>query len=623
MIWQTSENQSMALLEEQMLDKLNAYLQKKEALLSNQIVDAIHLDRTLLTNLEGNHPPVNRLSQAVEELGKKIHLLSQMQQPHAISPVWQTATAHINEALWDYLEILESCAVELFQQIDQIGFENWDLNLSRATTAVKDELTHRMDELKWTLKRLDQQLKTYRTLSAPHHESGGAWNKFCSLWQKPLDPDLGVFLQKCQKFLNFSYQRFIDRYMGCAQLYEMAEKELLIFRAHQRLSMKDFKQLDRFKQLYQMLYLWNLNKSTKTVPQHETIRAIRHLTTPYNALALFIDYLKALRKALFAQSRSLKAETSLDADHQVQRQYHDNVTNLLSEVHLLQETISNYRNFNLETDPAYRTKWQLWPSPTKKNASTINQLDLLFKRSEDLINLCMDFQISLESESMMERQLTPLFEAEISHHLHEMGQPLASKDLMRRHAKSLLNRLNTLDELGTFHADVVGYICHTLCKALLVDWKYHVLPEFPLFHEIYDIHENIFAPEENFSHLNRLNNFRQLIEKLQQWVLQQDTVNHAEDIESDISDIKAYLQDFLAHIQRLEQSREPGSPDTEGYREQLSLARQALLEYLYVFSQFFYQLHPDEPEAWLLRKQFLFVDQYFEAIDSKLRDLNA
>jgi hypothetical protein len=205
--------------------------------------------------------------------------------------------------------------------------------------------------------------------------------------------------------------------------------------------------------------------------------------------------------------------------------------------------------------------------------------------------------------------------------LHEIGQPLASKSLIQRNCKALLNILQNLDEISAFYPEVVDYICRTLGTAMCWDWKYHILQQIPLFHQVYEVHQNIAATDEYRPHLNRYNKFRRILELLAQRIKDKEIPRYFHEIELDMNDLKAYLQDFLASIQRLGQN--PEALKSEQGQQEVSMANQALLEYLYLFGKFFHSLSLDDPEHKLIRKQLLFVDQYFETIELELNEFLA
>jgi len=622
MIWQSNETQGIAILDDQIVEYLKTYLDKKEAALSSQIKEAIHLDRNTSSLLEGEVLFSNRINDAVEELGKKVHLLGQMKEPKAISPTSAVAAKQINVALWNYVEALEGCVIELYQQIDQIGFEHWDLKMSRTVTAVKDELTHRMEDLVWTIRRLEQQLKKYRIIESRYQNKLKAIAVTCFFWRRLLDRSLESTLLKCQKFLNFRYGKFIDRYMGCVQLYEAAETSLQKFRSYKSITLENPDLIGKFEKLFHLLILWELNQTAHTLPKREPIRALRRLTTQENALTLFHEYLHAIRSALFEQSRRIKRLPQTEGDDsEILYGINEEVEGFKSELQMLKETMNRYKKFINQIETLKNNRRTFFGLLTKDASHNVKRLRLMGNEAEQLNKFAGEFQVSLQSNKILERRLTPQVENEINSYLHEMGHPLVSRDLMRRQSKILLNRLNSLDEMGALHQDVVEYNCSILCRAMVLDWKYHALLDIPLFMRIYEIHQNIVGVNDDQEHQNRLNKFRKLIKKLQQWIATRNTFENVENVELDINDIKAYFQDFLAQVQRLEQIDDP--MDRKVFNQGITKARQSFLEYLYLFGSFFHQLSPNEPEEWLIRTQLLFVDQYFEAIENKLRELSA
>lgn len=180
--------------------------------------------------------------------------------------------------------------------------------------------------------------------------------------------------------------------------------------------------------------------------------------------------------------------------------------------------------------------------------------------------------------------------------------------------------MQSLDEIATFDPKVVEFIGRTLCKAMCFDWKYHVLQEISAFHSLYHVHRDFFSLGGDRLHLNRLHKFQKILNRLDIWIQNQETLKHTQEIDLDIHDIKAYLQDFLAYVQRLEPEGE-SLWESDRFKRPLAEAVQALLEYLHLFGKFCSHLHRDDSEHRLVRKQLLFIDQYFEAIERRIQEL--
>ena len=81
-------------------------------------------------------------------------------------------------------------------------------------------------------------------------------------------------------------------------------------------------------------------------------------------------------------------------------------------------------------------------------------------------------------------------------------------------------------------------------------WKYQVLFDLPKFHKIYAVHQGILSEVENPQHLKRKEKFTHCIKQVEEWILNNATPKHAEEIELNIQDIKIYLQEFLQRYER-------------------------------------------------------------------------
>lgn len=628
MVWQSYDSHNLIVLDEPMAEQLSQYLENKEFQLGAKIADVVfQFEGIPLT--EPLCPLAMRLSEAVEEFGKKINRLEQA--PKTTTEInkteksgWKYAARKIDEGLWQYVEVLEGCVIELFQQIDQIGFEQWNVDVVRAATSIKDELTHRMDDLVWAVRRLEQQLKVCRRACEKREGKWGLFPKVLFVFSRVLDRHLEPTVRKCNKYLNFRYRKFIESYTGYLQLYESGQQAIAKFYHYPVLSSMEINQQDKLKELSILLTLWENNRKARILPLTEPVRALRSLLSFDGALLLFTDYFAAIRNAIFDKSRLIKEHFGLVfSGKQSKQSLIDNIATYRQELGTLKSLIGNYKKFHLQTTPkngswtnAFRIK-----RPENQLPKQFDELSKLTHMIKCVENIAGGFEFSMQSEPITPIGLTAELQDHVNKHLHEMGQPLASKDLMRRNAKALLSSLKSLDEISSFDAKVVHFISHTLCKAMCSDWKYHVLQEIPLFHELYEVHQGIFSVCDDRGNLNRLHKFQRILGQLEAWVKNDETLKHAQEIGLDINDIRAYLQDFLACVQLLEPDGEIfwGS---EGCKRPLGQVIQAFLQYLYLFGNFFSHLRPDDAEHRLIRKQLLFIDQYFEAIARRIQELS-
>ncbi|MFQ5730089.1 MAG: hypothetical protein ACE5GN_06990, partial [Waddliaceae bacterium] len=611
-------------LDQPLVDQLNGYLQEKESQVSHRILHAIHpLPRESL-------PPVLpystsgqvKLADAVEAFSKNVHKITTSKRPIVTSNDWEIATRQINNALWEYVEVLEGCVTELFQQLGQIGFERWHPELIKVVDVIKGMLNIRMEELGWKIQRLESLLWEYRWACEARDGKNILIRKILLFWKSLLDRSLQSYLRKSCKFLKVRYRWFGHRYGEYLRLKRKIEQSLRKFKGYHVFKSLDDGVQEGFKKIYSLLKLWELNLKSKSLPPREPVRALRSTVSVDKATELFKEYCQALKKALFERSRKFKQDSNeLYYDASSRRIVREIIKGYCAEIHTLGVTIGKYRDFFLKThpNPYVRTRWGFaeWvvgpePSQTKELLHLVYDVERLDTLFEDLSESLEKGPLPSDSSNLARHY------REIQRTLHEMGQPLASRSVMRGRAEKVLYQIQQMNELGSFNPEVVDYVGKAFAKALRVDWQYHVLFEISLFYELYAIHQGVLGPIDDRQHVNRMNKFKELIAQLQEWVKNRDTYRHIREIETDMTDMKGFLQDFLASAQRVAKDE---SYDQAKIQEMITEIAKQLLEYRCVLGKFFHYLHQHEPEGKLIRNQFLFVDQYFESVENKLHEI--
>jgi hypothetical protein len=620
MIWQSCENLRAATLNETMVDQLSRYLAGKEAELCRRLLGSTVVFSNMPPQLAASSYDQLRLNDTIDNLGKRFHRLSTMPNASISLKDWNSAIEEINAAFWDYIEILEASLAELFQQIDQIGFEQWTIDLSDAATHIKDELTHRLDDVAWGIRRLERPLEECYCKVMKSSNTMKVWNFCTSFWKKILDPSLETTAKKCLKFLNFRYGKFVERYVGYLELYDDAEKPLRKSNQFRALTSMDMNIQEKYKQTSFLLHLWELNKKARTLPRSETVRAVRSLSSIEATFHMFKEYLSTIRNCIFDRSRLIKKPYGeIFMDKHSHALVVDQLNGFQNELHSLATTIDRYKHFLIETNGNQKSRWNLSRWLAAKETKQTKALTTLVKDGEQLDHMCKNFKQSLEEGNSNTSQLSHDLEMDITHHLHEMGQPLASKAIMKKHAKAILHGLQKIDEVGSFSSSDVEYTSQVLCKLMRSDWKYHVLYDIPGFQQFFQTHLYLLKPSEDRQHIHRYNAFKKVFQQVSQWIETGDLVRHTHDIELDINDTKSLLQDFLGQVQQAAQNREVGPENKETATNNMK----QLLDYLYLFGYFFHSLNVTDPEQRQLRRRFLFADQYFDAIEASMRTLKA
>ena len=618
--------QGITLLGSALVDQVQRYLREKESQLSHRIVHAIHplpsesLPPVLPFSTSGHA----RLADAVEAFDKNIQQVAASKRSLVTPNDWDSASRQINNALWEYVEVLEGCVIELFQQLGQISFEHWNQDLIKVVEELRSTLDSRMEELIGKIPRLEALLWEYRWACEARMGKNTGLKRIFYFWKTLLDRILPSYVCKSRKFLRDRSKWFAYKYAEYLKLEAQIERSMRKFKNYQVFTSLDSHAQDEFKMIYNMLKLWHLNLRSKSLPAREPIRALRSAISVDKATELFKGYHQALRDALFERSRKFKKDpkdTYLDPS--TKRIVQGVLKGYSAEIHTLAATIGRYRDFFLKThpNPYVRTRWGFaeWvvgpePQQTKELLHLEYAVETLDKLLEEL-NSALERGPKPTDATL----LAALFQAVLDG-LHEMGQPLASQSIIRTHAEKVLRQIQEMNELGSFNPEVVDYVNRAFSKALRVDWQYHSLFDLPLFYELYDIHQGIAGPIEDRQHMNRMKKFHTLIAQLEGWVKNRDTYRHIHEIETNMTDLKGFLQDFLPIVQRA--SREESS-DKETEKKLLIKMTQQLLEYRVAFGKFFYFLHQHEPEGKLIRNQLLFVDQYFESVENWLQEIRS
>lgn len=601
MSWQAIDFQGVVSLDTPVIDLLNEYLELQENQLSQAILHSLQIptEETFL-----------KFSDALEIFGKKCS---------SSTGDVKAVAQHIDKALWKYADTLEDTVTELFQQLDHIGLEQWHSRLPEVVSSIKEILQHKIEDLIWGIKRLDDQLWKFGKMGNNHFS---VWQKIQKRWTSLLDRNLITNLEKTLVYLKLNYHKFMKRYGGYVKLQEDAEKSLEKLDTYPVIQLLEKDSQNLFKKLYELLKLWEMNKTAKAVPTQELALALRHALSTEKAQFLFKDYYKAIKNFLFNQSRAFKVHgSSLLEDSTSKDSMQMDVARGHEEILMLGSTLSSYRDFLLrsESDPYFRSRlgiseWVVGPEPTL----TKPFLELGYE-VEHLDELCGKVVQALKKSPTKSQSITIAdVDKEIQDSLQEMAQPLATRRIMRSKAETVLDRLEQLDEWGAFSCDIVDYVGQVMSKLLRADWKYHVLFDFPSFQQLYANHEGLVLPVANRAHFNRLQKFTKLLNQIQDWVARNRTQSHHHDIELDMNDIKGYLQDFLAYVQRISQDPSLNKERVQSLKQDIA---QELLEYRYLFGNFFYHLRQNESEGRLIRRQFLFVDQYFDSIELKLQDI--
>lgn len=529
-------------------------------------------------------------------------------------PSWTKTTVirQMNEALWEHVELLEGCIRELFAQISGIGIDNWLSILRETVVGFEQVLLQHLDAVEKTVERLEASFHGPSTLRSLLHTVAQRWLRRDLRLDRALVPSI----HHSKKLLESHYSLFIEQYTEHQKRTELVNEQAQKLKDYEILKTLDTSAVDEFLSLYRLVRWWeNSNRKRESIPLELSV-ALKKLSRD-KTYFLLRHYYQLLEETLFDKSRTIKtAPTELFSDVRGRAFFTETLQALSHEVHTLGFTISRYRELILRTDanPYVRARWNFYDTfagPEPKYTAKLTELNY---QVEELNSLYKHLYRALEQGPGHEkRELFLQLKDEIESSLHLIGQPLIPLHLFHKGAEKILQKLDSLDELGSYGQESLNYVRHVLDRLLRANWSGHPLFEIPLFLQLYNLHQKIIGPSADEAHRQRLLKLDILLEQIRQKISDENTLTN-QGIDYDLNDIKGYLQDFLATLQR---SLKDDTASAKRAKQHAEDAAQQLLEYRYLFGFFLAKLHTYTDIDYLYH-QLLFVDHYFESIEDKI-----
>jgi hypothetical protein len=596
---------SIVTLDRALIGRLNRYLQEKESFLGSNLVRCIEplAGKSLPPTLPFSSDSGLKLSDAAETFANQVRYVTSSKEPIVAKDDWEACCQKINFSFWEYVDVLQGCVVELFQQISQLSFDVWSVELQEVIQAVVENLIKKFDSLYWVICRLDELLWQYR----------GGWRGLL-FWRTLIDPSLISSVKRSRKDLKRRYGHFAYRLEGLLKVKENVKKSLVKFREYQVFSHLEAGDQEKIKKIYELLKIRECNQKDSIVALGEISRELRTISKVDQVNHLANLWKQALFEKLFELSRAIKE------DRQTELANVTEISSFIREAHTLGAFINRYRNFFLSShpNPYIRARfgfseWIVAPEPagTKDLLSTlydVEKVNALFESFKEGV---------LQGPTGREILELAKLNRSVDKLLHEMSQPLIAHPLMQKKTLELVQKLQEMRELTSFSKDAIVYVGQGLCRALRNDWRYQTVFDLPEFHEVFAIHQGIVGEVDDRKARGRKMGLQMILKKIISWFKGHQAYRHLLEIEQDMSDIKGNLQDFLGQLQneigRLE--------DATCAAEIVDRYSKELLQYRYLFGKFFHELLQHGTEGKGVRRQFLFVDQYFEAVELLLQEM--
>lgn len=584
-------------LNQSLIEQLKSFLRLKEAKLANFIFHQL-FPKVVLENFpqlkEHQQMKLPSLCSYIEENDSEIK--SKISK-HGLKEI---ILPEINQAIWQFVEVLESNVVELFQRIKSMEISNWTEEMYLIVTEIKELILTYIEDLIFFVQQLEIRLKNLYA-----HKFISLFSNVYGFFRSTLDRNILINLLSTKIYLNQNYLNFQTKFNSLNDLYFSVSKKSKKYKNYIGFSSLDKDVKKRFINLYKIVKLWEENKKAKIFNRSDFLKTIKQNIPAGQSYTLLKRYLEHITTWLFSLSEEWKLEKNYIQIEKVEF--------LEEELQALEAIIERYRNMLLSTDPNPYVRsrlgfkeWVVGPEPRK----TKELLDLTYK-IDGLKRLFTKFKHSLRRMDEEEEPLAKQFalKMRIYNVIHEMEQPLASRSMIRSRIERLLDLIDECDELGGSAGDVGSLITDALLSAFRVDWHYQLLFDNPKFQDLWTIHVHAEEMEKDFAHERRVGHFKKMIKHIENWIKQNEAFKHLHDLETDITDAKEQLQEYLSQVKR--RLSLVHGVEKSLYKEQVKLQ---LLEYYELFDRFFFFLRKYEINGKMILNQFQFMDQYLEAI---------
>lgn len=583
------------------LERFRSYLELQEAKLADSLLLSTMTPSGSLGVVHLHGSGHFQLTQALQILSSRIKELSEAE---TIPGEWKTAVNAANSALWSFLQVLEEATNELMEHVKLSKMGEWNDEFYSISLKFKELLVHRIEDTIWIYRRLEELFLSYRATCQKHRNLwvmfGKLWSPFASI----LDKQILNRLFKAEEMLNTHFKLFAvayETFQGFSKKCLESEKKWGLMTCFNELSQG---QQALFLKLFRFLSIREENNKKRFLEPDDLIAATKAISKSGSVTLLYRDYYKLLKSALFDLSNAF--QNSLDPS------YATKAKDLKKELLALGVQVSAYREILLRGDPNPYvrsrwsvTEWTLGPEPRK----TKDLMQLIF--DIEMVSRWYDHFIhSIEMEPIPQRSIKRSYlQKQVVEVLHEMGQPLASRNMLQAKGDRFVTLIEELDELGgslgVRREDFADYFL----KALSLDIRHLVLFDNPKFEELYYIHEGFLPTLNDLHHERRLKLFKQSLHHIYFWLKEHEVMHHEKEIDIDEGAIQEELQKLFAQIQRGEA---PQNGVIDSYY-------QMLLEYRFQFSKFYYSIKKFEDDGRMVRKHFHFVDRYLESIEKLLR----
>lgn len=272
----------------EMLESFRDFLDKQEAKLADALLFATipAISSATETPLHLHGSGHFRLSQAMQVMASRIRNLHEGENT---KKEWRIAVETIEKAFWDYIEILEDAVEQLVQHMYS-DVSMWSIDFYDAITGFKELLAHRIEDLTWVHRRVEELLFAYRLICNHQKNIWMIFGKILNRFMRALDKSLLTHLSRAEEKLNEKYKIFDLNYLSIKALIPEIQENETKFAQFPGFITLTQQQRNLLVRLYRLISLGN-----DDITQELLRKSINNLGNSESIGALFQDYLSEIK----------------------------------------------------------------------------------------------------------------------------------------------------------------------------------------------------------------------------------------------------------------------------------------------------------------------------------------
>ena len=495
------------------VSEVSHYLEEEEKWLLDSILQAFHINLEEEDVIAAATGP-SRFAHVVDAVVERIDQISNKKLAKLTTKEFDVVVAHINAAFRHYEEILESCAAQLFHELEKIRVDALEQDTLKGVELVHQRMLGQVDNCVDQIRRLEKKLGECAG------EVQGKWslvNSVSRFFRSVLDKSIIAKLKKIKQMVTQGYQQLQRRYSDYQRLNKAASARIARLAGFQVFRKLPAETQQEFTEIYRILKIRELNPKHSDVLGLELDRVLKDTVTVDEAHAIFAAYFTALESSIFILRRDL-TQTGREqfAKDEFKQTLNERVQASRREVATLGSLVMKFRDFVLSTHPDPYVRARLGFSertvgPEPEETRSLAQLGLKVENLDKRFVKLGDAVEEYDPQTSRGKDLG--YFDELIGDLERLSWEAKTRDEAILYYKTFLGELQEVQELYSFDPFRVMGMEKVLRLALRLD-HFHVLIDDRRLCELYDTHVRIRGKVPDIEQAKRLKKLAEINDEM-------------------------------------------------------------------------------------------------------------